>query len=220
MVKAADIKTKSSYFKENFALDFKNEKLFDVTIKSYQFKIEKIKPEDRHKYPPWVKDHIAKKTDVLKDYTVPYFSKAVPTRSISLPRAYIIPPYHDGIIKNLGHHGIIVEKIRKSFQAAVEMFKIEEIKTAQRLYQGHVAISLKGLYVTEKRTIPADSYFISMSQPLARLIPVLLEPESSDSLAHWGFFNRELVSQWSGRPLIYPVYRMHRVDIPIERYQE
>ena len=220
IAKDADSKTRGVYFREKFALEFENEKLFDVTIKSYQFKIEKIKPEDRHKYPPWIKDYIAKKTDILKDYRVPYFSKAVPTRSVRLPEAYIILPYHDRVIKNLEHHGIIVERIKKAFRSPVEMFKIEEVKPAQSLYQGHVAMELQGRYVFENGTIPAGSYFISMRQPLARLIPVLLEPESEDSLAHWGYFNRELVSQWTGKPHIYPVYRMLQADIPIERYQE
>lgn len=224
MVKAADIKTKTSYFQENFALEFKNEKLFDLTLKSYQFKKEKIKPEDRDKYPPWIRDYIVKKTDVLKNYRLPYFSKAVPTRSIPLPEAYIIPPYHPNVIKNMKRHGIIVEKIRTSPRMSldidVEVFKIKEVKLAKRIYQGHVAVSLTGQYETKTITIPEGSFFISMKQPLARLIPVLLEPESADSLASWGFFNRVLVSQWRGQPREYPVYRIPRLTIPIPRYQE
>ena len=45
------------------------ERLFDVTVKSYEFVKETIKPEDRAKYPPWAGDFIMKKTDMLKDYT-------------------------------------------------------------------------------------------------------------------------------------------------------
>jgi hypothetical protein len=100
------------------------------------------------------------------------------------------------------------------------VFRIKEIKPANRLYQGHIFIGLKGHYVTETLSIPENSYLISMKQPLARLIPVLLEPESEDSLAAWGFFNRQLVRQWTGKPLQYPVYRLHQADVPIERYQE
>ncbi len=59
-----------------------------------------------------------------------------------------------------------------------------------------------------------------MKQPLARLIPTMLEPESEDSLIAWGFFNREIVAQWTGRPNLYQVYRLNKLDIPIERYQE
>jgi hypothetical protein len=220
MVKAADINTKYNYARENFVLEFENERLFDVTVKSYEFEIEKIKEEDRNKYPPWYGDYIAKKTDVYKDYMVPYYSKAVSKRSISLPNAYILLPYQDTIIKNLQHHGITAAKIRKPFQAEVEVFNIEEIKPAQRLYQGHVFIGLKGHYVSETLTIPKNSYLIPLQQPLARLIPVLLEPESEDSLAAWGFFNRQLVSQWTDKPLLYPVYRLPKAITSIEKYQE
>lgn len=219
MARTADIDTKNSYSKENFVLDFNNEKLFDLTLKSYQFKIEKIKPEDRDKYPPWIKDYIAKKTDVFKDYRIPYFCKAVPTRTIPLPNAYIIFPYHDAVINKIKHHGIVVEKVRKPFKTAVEAFKIKKITPARRLYQGHFLIDIEGNYVTETLTIPGNSFFISMKQPLARLIPVLLEPESDDSLAAWGFFNRELVQQWTGTPMVYPVYRLHQT-IPVEKYQD
>jgi hypothetical protein len=59
-----------------------------------------------------------------------------------------------------------------------------------------------------------------LKQPLARLIPVLLEPESKDSLLSWGFFNREIVSQWYGTPLSYPVYRIPRIENPIELFHE
>ncbi|MGD2092097.1 MAG: M14 family metallopeptidase [Candidatus Aminicenantes bacterium] len=220
MVKAVDINTKNNYAREHFVLEFANEKLFDVTVKSYEFEIEKIKEEDRDKYPPWYGEYIAKKTDVFKDYPIPYFSRAVPTRTIPLPNAYILFPYYQAIINNLKHHGIVVEKIRKPFRAEVEVFRIKEIKPAKRLYQGHVIISLKGHYVPETLTIPENSFLIPMKQPLARLIPVLLEPESQDSLAAWGFFNRQLVSQWTDKPLLYPVYRLHKKITFIERYQE
>jgi len=49
-----------------------------------------------------------------------------------------------------------------------------------------------------------------MHQPLARLVPVLLEPQSGDSLAVWGFFNRVIVRQWSNEPQPYPVWRVQR----------
>ena len=48
----------------------------------------------------------------------------------------------------------------------------------------------------------------------------LLEPESQDSLISWGFFNREIVSQWRNQPRPYPVYRIPRIDPGIERYME
>lgn len=220
MVAASDIRTQTGFYKENFALEYKVEKLMDVTVKSYVFEKEAIKPEDRGKYPPWVKDFIMKKTDVLKDYKVDYFAKPVPTRGISLPEAYIILPFHDEVIQTLKNHGIMVEKIRKPVQTTAENFVIEKLELAAELFQGHVFLTVKGRYAGVEVTIPANSYFVSMKQPLARLIPVMLEPESEDSLIAWGFFNREIVAQWTGRPNLYQVYRLTKLDIPLERYQE
>lgn len=220
MVKKADADARDNFRKKKFVLEYDTAKLFDLTIKSYVFKIEKIKKEDREKYPPWYGEYLAKKTNKHKDYKVPYFNKAKPTRTISMPGAYIILPHQEEVLENLRHHGIAVEIIRKPVKLPVEVFKMTSVNTANRLYQGNVAVSLKGSYKEKTVDVPAGSYYVSMKQPLARLIPVLLEPESEDGLAHWGFFNRLLVSQWGGKPMIYPVYRLHKVGIPIERSQD
>lgn len=222
MVIAADRETKTNFFKTNFALEYKNEKLMELIIKSFVFELVKIKPEDRRKYPsPWYKDYYAKKTEAFKDYTVDYIAKPVPTRTVPLPEAYIILPFHENIVTALKNHGIIVERIRKPFTASVENFVMKKVELAKRLYQGNVFVKAAGDYVELKDvTIPGGAYFVSMKQPLARLLPVMLEPESADSLVTWGFFNKVLVSQWRNRPQLYPVYRLHKKDIPIERYQE
>jgi len=216
----ADFDTKENYYKQPFALEFKTDKLFDFVIKSYEFKLEKIKPQDRQKYPPWVKDYIVKKTDKFKDYNVDYFNKAVPTRSVNLPEAYVIPPFSNDVVENLKRHGIIVERIIEPVKQNADVFETSEIKTADSLYQGNVAITLSGKYAVREVTITAGSYFVSMKQPLARLIPVLLEPESTDSLASWGFLNKKLVSQWSRNPNPYPIYRLMKVEQPIQRIQD
>lgn len=221
MVIAADRETKTGFHKTNFALEYKNEKLMELSIKSYVFELVKIKPEDRDKYPPWYKDYYAKKTDVFKDYTVDYISDPVPTRTVPLPEAYIILPFRENIVTVLKNHGIVVERIRSPFTTAVENFVVKKVELANRLYQGNVFVKVTGDYETKADvTIPEGSYFVSMKQTLARLLPVMLEPESEDGLVAWGFFNRVLVSQWRNQPQLYPVYRLHNADIPMERYQE
>lgn len=221
MVITADRETKTGFHKTNFALEYKNEKLMELTIKSYVFELVKIKPEDRDKYPPWYKDYYAKETDVFKDYTVDYISNPVPTRTVPLPEAYIILPFQENIVTVLKNHGIIVERIRKPFTTTVENFVVKKVELANRLYQGNVFVKATGDYETKTDvTVPEGSYFVSMKQPLARLLPVMLEPESADGLVTWGFFNRVLVSQWRNQPQLYPVYRLHNADIPMERYQE
>jgi hypothetical protein len=222
MARESDLKTINNFYKEKFTLEFENKPLFDVTLKSFEYKKIKITPENRDKYPPWVKDYVMEATKKHKDYRMPYYSKPVPTRSIGLPEAYVIPPGHPEIIEKIKAHGIVVEKTRNAVTVETEVFKIKDIKLAKRLYQGHAAVTLSGSYETRTQELPAHSYFISMKQPLARLLPVLLEPESEDSLASWGFFNRQLVSQWGGSLLDYPVLRIKKLDAStyIERFQD
>lgn len=204
----ADRETIARFSSGEFVLESTVEKLFDLTVKSYEFVREAIKPEDRAKYPARLGEFIIKKTDVLKDYKLPYLSLAVPRRSIELPAGYVLMPHQPGALANLKRHGIRVERIIESFRAEAENFKISRVETDKSIFQGHVLNAIKGNYEKAEVDIPSGSYYVSLSQPLARLVPVLLEPESADSLAAWGFFNRVIVQQWSNRPGPYPVYRL------------
>jgi hypothetical protein len=208
LIRQVDLETSASFGRGEFVLEFKLEKLFDLTVKSYEFVKETITPEDRAKYPPWVGDFIMKKTDILKDYRMPYLSLAVPTRGLKLPAGYILPAVQAEALENLRRHGIRVERILEGFKTEAEIFKIEKVEIDKNIFQGHVQITIKGQYEKTAIDIQAGYYYVSMEQPLARLIPVLLEPESVDSLAAWGFFNRVIVQQWSNQPGPYPVWRL------------
>jgi hypothetical protein len=216
----ADLNTKANYLDQSFVIKSKTEKLSDITLKSYRFEKEKIKPEEKKKYPPWYGDYRVKNTGEPIDYDLPYFTKAVPVKSTPLPEAYILLPNHPLIVEKIKSHGIIIEKISAGFQTTVEEIVIDKLKPADRIYQGHIRLECQTHTREQARLIPAQSYLISMKQPLARLIPVLLEPESQDSLISWGFFNREIVSQWRNQPRPYPVLRLPRIDPGIERYQD
>jgi hypothetical protein len=208
LVRQADLETIHAYGGAEFTLEFKTEKLFDLTVKSYEFVKENVKPEDRAKYPPRTGDFIMRKTDMLKNYRLPYLSLAVPTRNVSLPAGYLLLPFQPEALANLKRHGIRVERILADFKVEAENFKISGIELDKNIFQGHVLNTIKGQYEKAAADFPAGSYYVSLEQPLARLVPVLLEPESPDSLAAWGFFNRVIVQQWSNRPGPYPVFRL------------
>jgi hypothetical protein len=219
ITREADIRTRNQYRLSGFVLEYKIEKLSDLKLKSYKFVKEKIKPEDKDQYPPWYGDYLAKKTDILVDYKIPYLSKAVPARSMPLPAGYVILPNHESIVKKIREHGIIIQKFRTEFKTKAEEIVLDEITPEKQIYQGHIRLNCRVHTLAGEKKLPEGAYFVSMRQPLARLIPVLLEPESTDSLLSWGYFNREIVSQWSGKPLSYPVYRIPDItDFP-ELYQ-
>jgi hypothetical protein len=208
MAHRADRETAARFSRGEFVLEFTRERLFDVTVKSYEFTKEAIQPEDRAKYPAQAGEFIIKKTDMLKDYTIPYFSLAVPRRTLPLPAGYVLAPHQHEALANLKRHGIRVERVLDGFRAEAESFVIAAVEPDKNIYQGRVQNVIKGRYEKAEADIPAGSYFIGLDQPLARLVPVLLEPESVDSLAAWGFFNRVIVQQWSNRPGPYPVRRL------------
>ncbi len=210
MARRADRETAARFGGGEFVLESRQEKLFDLTLKSFAFEKEAIKPEDRSKYPAWAGEFIMKKTDVLKDYALPYFSLAVPGRSLKLPAGYVLGPHQPEVLDTLKRHGIRVERILEGFRAAAETFQISGVELDRNVFQGHIRNTISGQYEKGEIDFPAGSYYISLEQPLARLVPVLLEPQSADSLAAWGFFNRVIIQQWSNRPGPYPVWRLEQ----------
>lgn len=208
IVKDSDLKTRSQFYSNGFATGYKVEKLCDVTVMSYEFRIENIKPEDRHKHPPWRRDYVIHKTKKLKNYRLPYFAKVIPTQRIPLPEGYLILPHHNNILNNLRKHGIQIKKLVKDTSIEIERYTITKIKSKERMYQGHFFIDLEGEWKSGSLKVPQDAYVIPMKQPLARLIPELLEPSASVGLLKWGFFNHILVKQWMNTPNQYPVFRI------------
>ncbi len=205
----ADLRAISMGNDNSFILDFSIEKLFDLTIKSYEFVKEAIKPEDRNKYPPWIRDFIIKKTDVLKEYKIGYLAKATSRRERKLPTGYILLPHCTEAQRRLRAHGITCFILTEEAKADVETFKMNQVKVAESLYQGITPVTVEGQYETiQDQLLPKGSLYIPMNQRMRRLIPVLLEPDHPDSLVSWGTFNRQLVTQWGNRPNLIPVYRL------------
>lgn len=216
MTRRCDRDTAGRFHLGQFPLEFKLERLFDVTVKSFEFVKEAIPPEERAQHPPWAGDFIMKKTDTLKDYTMPYFSLAVPSRTLPLPAGYVLAPHQGEVLAILKRHGIRVERVLEGFRADAESFLIAAVEPGRNIFQGRVQNTVRGSYEKAVTDIPPGSYYIGLDQPLARLVPVLLEPESADSLAAWGFFNRFIVQQWSNRPGPYPVLRLaKRPPVPM-----
>lgn len=211
----SDLETVQKFSDAPFALESKTEKLCEIRLQSYEFKKVKLTPEEKKKYPPWYGDYRVEKTDKQVDYTLPYFAQPVAKTTTSLPRGYIVLPHHPGIIKKLEQHGLIMEKTVNEFKTTVEEIHLDEIKPSTRIYQGHIRLECKTRYESREMVIPAGSHLVLLDQPLSRLIPVLLEPESGDSLFSWGFFNREIISQWTNRPQRYPIYRLRNGNLPV-----
>jgi hypothetical protein len=114
------------------------------------------------------------------------------------------------VLDLLLRHGIAVERLTGGAEVEVETFKIKELASAERLYQGHKINAVKGEYIREKIRFPAGTLFVSTAQPLGALAACLLEPESNDGLGAWNYFDKFLASSWGGATsgMIVPVHRI------------
>jgi dipeptidyl-peptidase-4 len=188
--------------KETFFLEYEVRPLKDpVTVRSYE--IEVI-PRGQGQRPE------IKPTDKVNPQTVPYFSDWVGKRGVRFPAAYVIGIPDLDIPDKLRQHGLVVERLTEAATLEVEAFRVKELKSDERAYQGHHLNQVKGDYAVERKDFPAGTLIIPTAQPLGGLAAYLLEPESDDGLLVWNFFDRSIVPQWSRELQTYPVYKLLR----------
>jgi len=148
------------------------------------------------------------KSNRKKLVNAPYLADYFPVKSVSLPYAYLIKLSDPAIVNLLVKHGIKVEKLIHGAMLEVEMFKITELKPADRLNQGHYTNTVKGVMQKDTVEFLPGNYVVRMAQPLANLAAYMLEPETNDALILWNYFDRYLVPQWGRGFYAYPVYRL------------
>jgi dipeptidyl-peptidase-4 len=149
-----------------------------------------------------------KQSNRKRTVNAPYIADYYATKNISLPFAYLLKVNDPAIIGLLAAHGIKLEKTTKHYMLVVQSFKIESLKPASRLNQGHYNDAVTGSIIKDTVEFPAGTYVVRMAQPLANLAAYLLEPQSNDALLYWNFFDRYLVPQWGKGFNEYPVYRL------------
>jgi hypothetical protein len=125
-------------------------------------------------------------------WRVPLRDTLIPKLTVRAPLGgYVVPPGYAALIgERLGIHGVRFERIDKAVQSAtVESFRASKATFATAPFEGRTLATLTGEWREEQRDLPAGSLFVPISQPTARLVMTLLEPQAPDSFAAWGFFN-------------------------------
>lgn len=121
--------------------------------------------------------------------TIPKYDTAKIDASTAPPLYYIVPPQWQTVIEVIKAHGIKFQRIEKPLTIEVESYRLTEAKFAPQPFEGHNVVSYKTNPIKETRTFPANSIIIPLAQETGNVIVHLLEPESQDSFAYWGFFN-------------------------------
>jgi dipeptidyl-peptidase-4 len=153
-----------------------------------------------------------KRSDRQRDVTIPYYIDYYPVKSVKFPFAYIISVKGPEIINLLHLHGIILEQLTVDSRIEVERFEISELKSSDRLNQGHHTNTIKGKIINETIDFPAGTYVVRTAQILANVAAYLLEPQSNDGMMTWNYLDRYLVPQWGMGYYPYPVYKVIRLN--------
>ena len=132
------------------------------------------------------------RTDEPKDYEVELVADFKPTLSVPRPFAYVIPRTQTEVIQNLQRHGLKVEELRETLEVDAEIYRIDAVTRAEREYQKHRAVAAEATRRTEPCTLEAGSFIVRTGQKRGSLAVFLLEPQASDSLTTWNFFDAGL----------------------------
>ena len=125
-----------------------------------------------------------------------------PTLLERVPEAYLIPADLGDILTRLAAHGVALEPAGTA-PLEVEAFRIDSVRTAEQPFQGRHEQTLFGSYEADSVTPAAGDMLARTDRPLGRLLFSLLEPQSDDGFANWGFLADRL------RPgEVYPILRV------------
>jgi hypothetical protein len=125
-------------------------------------------------------------------WRVPLRDQVRASLEVAAPRGgYLVPPaFSEEIAARLGAHGIAYETLPKSREGfRGQAFRATRVNFSTLPFEGRMRAVLEGSWQDETLSAPVGSLFVAVTQPLARLLVALFEPQAPDSFAAWGLFN-------------------------------
>lgn len=133
-----------------------------------------------------------RRTGRFKAIRMPVYDRFTSTLDRIPPAAYVVAPEDTAVVTLLRMHGIRVDRSDTAWRARGESFVIDSVITAQRAFQGHNEVRLKGRWERAMQSLPPKSFIVSTAQPRGALVVYLLEPESDDGFTTWNLFDSRL----------------------------
>lgn len=129
--------------------------------------------------------------DILacKKVTVPVEARVAPESEVVLTRqrpvAYYLDASQGRAVEILQNYGVGLERLDAPKTLDLECYTVTAASESHDLVAGILPLNVKTRTDIRTVTLPAGSYRISMSQPLATLVTVLLEPESANGFVNY-----------------------------------
>lgn len=128
-------------------------------------------------------------SDAPIEFEIPMFNSITAERRVRIPNAYIIPVEFRPLIEIMQLHGINVDQVRTDTHLLVEQYSFSRFAFAAQPYEGRQRVDISCSATKKSVTFPKGTFIVHTAQRTRRVITHLLEPESPDSFAAWGFFN-------------------------------
>ncbi|MBA3828537.1 MAG: hypothetical protein H0X33_06335 [Taibaiella sp.] len=121
---------------------------------------------------------------------VPFYDHFVPSSSVTVPSAYLLPQGWKDVADRLRMNDVVLAPLEHDVTIYVTAYHIDKYETVPRPYEKHYLH--RNITVTpEKQTIKflRGDYIIATSQPAKRYIVETLEPTAPDGFFAWNFFD-------------------------------
>lgn len=128
-----------------------------------------------------------KRPATVDHFRMPVYDRWESTKVRRFPWAYLLPADATAAIELLERHGVQVRRLDEDWTGLCDRFDIAKASQGTQPFQGHRLWTLDGEYRADRVTWPKGSFLVETGQPLGVLIFHLIEPESTDGLANWGF---------------------------------
>jgi hypothetical protein len=152
---------------------------------------------------------------------IPFYNTYEPKTIVKKPLAYIIPQGWWKVIELLKINKVQMRPLRNDTAIDVEIYQIEDYKSAARPYESH-HINSDVKINTETRSISfrKGDYIIYMNQAANRFLMEVLEPQSEDSYFSWNYFDGILSQKEGYSPYVFEdkaaAYLMQHPEIKVK----
>ena len=130
--------------------------------------------------------------DRKKPFTkrIPFYNTYVPTKTVTAPRAYIIPKAWTSVIICMRNNGVRMQRITYDSTMMLTAYHIDNYETSPRPYERHYPH--KNVQVSAQRVpvrVTNGDYIVWTNQVARRYLVEALEPTAPDAFFAWNYFD-------------------------------
>lgn len=135
---------------------------------------------------------------------IQFYNTYTPKTVVKKPLAYIIPQSWWKVIELLKNNKIQMRPLRNDTTIDVEIYQIEDYKSASRPYESHhINSDVKLKTSTQSISFRKGDYIINMNQEANRFLMEVLEPQGEDSYFAWNYFDGVLSQKEGYSPYVF-----------------